>query len=287
MAKTELTAEHRRKISVALKGRYYKYPTISREELEKLHQHMSLKGMGKILNIDKKTARRWLDFHNIPYNPGIGKTRQREASLKHPDLLPSPALAYILGVLLGDGWIRYSSNGKYHYDIGLAVTDRVFAESFKLALEQIRLNPHIYTYKRHSDVHYVTAPSKLFCDWYKELTLKDIEKIIATSTMQQEFIRGFYESEGSAFISDRVDHRYGTNHLTYTIKINNTNKPRLQLIQRQLQDIGFNFCLSFSGVTEAGKSYYALRITRRAKHNEAIKSFFDTINPCIKRLEAM
>jgi len=59
---------------------------------------------------------------------------------------PSPILAYVLGVLKGDGSviIRRTAHGT-EYRIQLSVVDEPFANSFCEALKQLGMRPKIYS----------------------------------------------------------------------------------------------------------------------------------------------
>lgn len=59
-------------------------------------------------------------------------------------LEPSLKLAYVIGVMFGDGSVSFRKSGRsYKYRIRLKVVDREFAEEFKRCLEALGLKPSL------------------------------------------------------------------------------------------------------------------------------------------------
>jgi len=127
------------------------------------------------------------------------------------NLNPSPELAYILGVIVGDGCvgeytIKCGDKTKKRYSIKLAVADYEFAKSFASALRKIGLHPHTWKEKNvrkgrenEQKLWHTEANSKTFVRFF--LSLKDdwdeFEKFVRSCPKGKEmFLRGFYESEG-------------------------------------------------------------------------------------------
>jgi intein-encoded DNA endonuclease-like protein len=120
----------------------------------------------------------------------------------HPDLHMGTDLAYILGVLRGDGWV---SDAKNSWRIVLNQTREAFARSFEKALRNIGLNART-TVLAHKGLYMTRASSAEFVQWYKSLSLNQIEEMVqAKRDFEIAFIRGFYESEGSN-VSERRGH---------------------------------------------------------------------------------
>lgn len=79
------------------------------------------------VSVSKATVLRWCkEMHNT-FN-----------KLRRAKLEPSPALAYIVGVYLGDASV---SENAYKYRIRLKVVDIDFADAFWKALKNINVNP--------------------------------------------------------------------------------------------------------------------------------------------------
>jgi len=138
------------------------------------------------VSISKATALRWCKGTHDPFN----KT-------KRVNLSPSPELAYIIGVYLGDASL--SQTARYQYRIRLKVVDRDFAESFENALKSIGANP------RTGFEHNSGRTDR----WWIEVTNKELfmflkgpkERLFEIARVYpREFLRGFFDSEGSAIV---------------------------------------------------------------------------------------
>lgn len=193
---------------------------------------------------------------------------------KKVDFTEEEALSYILGVMIGDGGI-YESR-KDEFLVELNQTRKRFAQSFKKALEKIGLNPKIYgphqpKNKDHSPLYMTKAHSKLLVEWFEQLNLEEIfQYVVKDLANAREFIRGFYESEGSNVISS-----------SWRLSIGSTERKKLEIVDRVLNKIGFKF--RFKEVNR-GKSWrgidgsYRLEIT---KYEQNLR-FLREIKPCIK-----
>jgi len=199
-------------------------------------------------------------------------------SLRQVDFSKEKEICYILGVLLGDGYVY---KGKTNYFIHLKVTSKTFAESFCKALKEIGLTPHLFWYEKEQ--RYIAGcSSKIFYNFYKNLTLKDIRKL-ATKNKEnmKEFIRGFYESEGTNVINKKWK--------VWIIAMCNSNLELLFLVKDVLSMLGFEFTLEkkedegtehvIKGIkTKTTKKHWQLISYRREQN----KKFIETIKPVIK-----
>ena len=145
--------------------------------------------IGKEFNVkvSKATVMRWCKGTNDTFN----KTQKVLLS-------PSPELAYIVGAYFGDASATEGSN--YRYKVKLKVIDREFAEAFERALRGIGLNPRIGFEKDR------TRTGR----WYVEATSKGLFRFLVgprdrlfevARAYPREFLRGFFDSEGSAVVS--------------------------------------------------------------------------------------
>jgi len=194
----------------------------SRMQLYRMVMHLrKTKGYGwrkisKILQIPPATVGSWLYRGCKPW--------------REPKLFPSKALSYILGVLLGDGCVTVFWNKSikcFNHRIVLNTIDKEFADAFSKALRKIGLNPRIDYIKRES--HWmVSCENKKFATWYKSLKLDDIQKIVKPHT--PDFVRGFYDSEGSC-----VKHYDGYIY----VGMYNSNRKILEAVQMFLTNFGF------------------------------------------------
>lgn len=196
------------------------------------------------------------------------KWRSPGNSIK-PSLGPSSALAYILGVFLGDGWIYHR---KHTYSICLEAKDREFCESFMGVLSEIGLHPSIL-YKDKREVWRVTASSKSF---YKLLNSFDHQKIRnLAKEYPKDFIRGFYESEGCLTVYRPKKYQY----VTFQVCIVNTNKWLIHFLKDLLEELQFSPTVHVRRPQQPHwKPIWVLSISRKA---EVIR-FLEEIKPCIK-----
>ena len=123
-------------------------------------------------------------------------------------------LAYILGVLAGDGYIDYSSGRRTH-SIGLSATDKEFVEKFREILFnffKIKSSDEFRKSRKEKwNAQYITRLcSKEACDFINHLGefKKDnwrVPDIIrnANAKIRCTFIKGFFDSEGE------IDKRIG------------------------------------------------------------------------------
>jgi intein-encoded DNA endonuclease-like protein len=114
-------------------------------------------------------------------------------------LTPSPELSYIIGVVLGDGSCIKAKN--HSYRIRLAATDRSFVQAFNQNICKILMRREypIWMEKcRHQNrkpLWIAVAYSKMLYDFLHKKELEKFKPIV--ERYPAEFIRGFYDSEGS------------------------------------------------------------------------------------------
>lgn len=133
---------------------------------------------------------------------------------------PSPPFAYIIGVLLGDGWL-YRNGRKYLF--GLCVADYDFAAETGRQLAKLleRNEPYLPRWDNWNLRWYLHCRSILLCQAlyrpWQELKpyIEHCKDCVAA------FLRGFYDSEGS------IDRR--------SLKVYNTDLELLGYVQRLLQ----------------------------------------------------
>ena len=169
------------------------------------------------------------------------------------NLNPSPELAYILGVIVGDGCvgeytIKSGGKTKRRYPVKLAVADYEFAKSFARALKKIGLHPHTWKEKNvrkgrenEQKLWHTEANSKTFVRFF--LSLKsdwdEFEKFVRSCPKGKEmFLRGFYESEGHHGVY--TYHRgNGIQHVR-KLHITNTNPDLIKITIAFLREFGFH-----------------------------------------------
>jgi len=193
--------------------------------------------------------------------------------------LPSSSLAYVLGVCFGDASVcqyRDKFTGVYRHVISLEVPERELAISFRNALRKIGLNSSFSFYAK-KNVYRVRVYSKPFYRWFNKLTPKDLKKMLCP-VFAQQFVRGFYESEGC--ISKIVDRRC-SNFWRHQLIMGCTNRQIVELIHWMLNDMGFSFHFGeFHHSNPKAKTLYRIYIYDSGQ--EKIRRFIIKIKPCIK-----
>lgn len=182
-----------------------------------------------------------------------------------PDLNPSEDLAYILGVLKGDGYV--TKNG-YQYNVCLQSISKNFVSSFETSLKNIGLHPCKIYHDRRGIYHSV-ACSLQFVEFYKNLSMSRLKELIAG--YHSHFIKGLYESEGTLFIRGQT--------ANFELNIANSNLELLKIVSRYLFYKNIR-----NSIGKRGKTINDLQMYRLRVYTNDIPKFLDMINPCIKYL---
>lgn len=179
------------------------------------------------------------------------------------DLSATLTLAYVLGVLVGDGNLN-------KHEVRLRALDKPFVESFHKALIELGFRPRKFTVDpdaEHPHMLYgVSGASKKFADWFRKLGMGGLRRFILQDKERTiSFLRGFYESEG---FSNRVG-------------VCNTNKKLIEVVKEAIEKLGFTCYLCGPYKRKSGnpcwKPIYMLLISRTQG-----KDFIKLIKPVIK-----
>lgn len=205
----------------------------------------------------------------------------RKKVLIKPNLEMNETLAYIIGMLKGDGCVY--RNGKT-YRICLDITSERKAINFFNVLKRIGLNPFTYEIMPSNGIgklkkYRVLASSKIFYEWYKKLTLKKLKELLDNKEKIIGFIRGFYEAEGS--ITKQKDG-------TIVISMYNTDLKLINLVKSSLEKLGLYFNLNgpYKNYRLGGyNSKVIYRIQTGSKMNVHI--FLNLIKPSVKNFSAI
>lgn len=247
--------------------------------------------IGKLVGLSKGTVGYWMNKFDIPTRSKakVGELASRSWQ-KTPDLSSSEVLVYIVGVIKGDGSV--GDVGKGNYQISLQTHNKRFNESFEEALEEIGLNARTYeqTRKRKKGdggflngkiTYYQTISlSKKFVNWYESLNINDIEKL--AKEYPQNFLRGFYESEG--WLSDYIYKKpkrngYGPyNYRRIRGGMACTDKRILRLCKEMIESIGISVSKISIKNARREKKLYQIEIS-----GENMEKFIDEVSPCIKK----
>lgn len=140
---------------------------------------------------------------------------------------PSSELAYIIGVLIGDGSLYVN---RRHYGIRLKVKDLEFAETFSRAMAKTLNKKYVKPKLNKSNMWVVTYSSKAFYTWYVEQTLETLKLFIEYSRKTvASFLKGLYDSEGNYNIYKSHKRKYKR------IRLFNNNLKLLKYVQYLLR----------------------------------------------------
>lgn len=172
----------------------------------------------------------------------------------------TPELGYLIGVLLGDGFVTYRKSkvtGGTTYLIGLGTIDKEFAEKFADTLRSwsgmkvsifIRPNrpdrtfPNGFTSKCKTQYH-VYAVSKSYGEFFKKL-LAEIDILKTPDNFKKQVIQGLFDSEGCVTYQEKNTHR-----LTFS----NRNVSKLTLFKKLLEEKGFHPTVELPTETQCGR----------------------------------
>lgn len=239
-------------------------------------QKKTLEEIAQKFNTDRNTVARYLDKYSI--SPTGIRKKILEARRCTPELASSPALAYVLGALKGDGSVTFNPNHRT-YRVCLYSKDKSFHKFFRNKAHEIGLCPR----EGSSRTTLTTVVSnKKFVECYANLSLKDIEGFVSLSKDHVKmFVRGFYDAEGSFTVHKRHGHRYGE------VKFTNEDKKLLLLVKNLLKELsGFHSKLALSHMKGERSNYglftencYSLTIWRQGE----VTSFVQEIGSSIPR----
>ncbi len=225
----------------------------------------------KGVKVSRVTVMRWCKGLHDPFN------RMNSAKLE-----PSPELAYIVGVMFGDGSTSFRKSGRsYKYRIRLKVVDKEFAEEFKRCLEEVGLKPSLRFERNRArcDRWCVEANSKILYEFLRQPKDKLFE---VAEKYPAEFLRGFFDSEGSVCWNEKCK--------TLVIDASNCDEEILTFARNLLQSLDIHskiYKTKRKGqkvkirdrVYSYSSDMYSLRIHRRRD----VARFAKTVGFTIKR----
>ena len=273
------------------KREIYSFDVLQKMREAKLGKHISPKTEFKIGRIPwnkgirgvlKANKTSFMTGHQWP--PEIQKKRLqhlREKVLLKPNLKMNEDLAYILGMLKGDGCVYEHSRS---YRVALDITDKKIADSFMNALNNIGLHPFMSEQQPDNRIgklkkYIVLASSTVFGIWYKSLNTETLYGLLKGEKSKIGFVRGFYEAEGCLNISNNK-------YRTMTLSIYNTDYQLILLVQHLINSFVFNFRLNGpyknNNSLSKGEAKPIYRIATAIKND--VYRFLKTIKPVTKNM---
>jgi len=224
----------------------------------------------KGVKVSRVTVMRWCK--------GLHDPRNRLNSVK---LDPSPELAYVIGVIFGDGSVSFKKRD-YKYRIRLKVVDREFAEEFKRCLEALGLKPSLRLERDRTrcDRWCVEANSRIL---YEFLTQPKERLFEVAKEYPAEFLRGFFDSEGTVYINPK-DPRIAR------VRASNYDLELLEFMKALLLDLGIYSTIYITKkkgdrsnirgkIYRYRKDFYTIDISRK----DSVKKFAINVGFTIKR----
>ena len=176
------------------RGTGYKLrPTVEREKLCHLVLELRREGLSYSQIIERMEAEQGVILRKSHVSEWINGKHKPFGYVKAFDAKPSPELAYVIGVKMGDASMSFSRN--YNYMLKLRVTDKEFAEEFSRCLGVI-LARKVPRVKWHEKTHsWHTELSSLLLQNLLRRDLKDLIPIIKhCQRCEGAFLRGCLES---------------------------------------------------------------------------------------------
>lgn len=195
---------------------------------------------------------------------------QHRSNLRTVLFEPSPALSYVIGCILGDGCVNERKQPK-GTTIRLQVKDLEFAESFAAAIRLIGIRcsviPLRVRNKKHSPLFLAYSYSNQFGKWWQEIGRDGAAKF--ARAFPADFVRGFYEAEGTI--------KFHRNRLE--MGITNTDEKLIKSVESCIPSGIRRTVLKFGPYMAGRKARYDICINNQLD----IKRFLAWTMPCIKR----
>jgi hypothetical protein len=268
------------------------YRKWTQEEIDYLKENYGkilVKNMIKKLNKTLSSIRAKANELNLKSNiPNSKETHRKIAlnftkQLKNSAYYPSKELAYIIGVLNGDGYI--SKTNKCYF-FRLAVKDKDFADFMKKTLYLWSgIKPCFYKrkdkYYKQGFYYEIFLNSKNVYQFLYDFSInknpqaiENIKKFLKNKKYKVKFIEGFFDSEGSITEDGRIN-------------ITNINQNLLILCKEFLENLGINTDIIKKIVKERKIRDKILKPTEIyslcIKYKEEIQKFCEICSSTIER----
>ena len=247
--------------------------------------------IGNIFNCDHKTISKVLDEYDI-CRTGVG-LRKYELNEHYFDIIDTPNKAYILGFFYADG---SNCESKQTIAMSLQEDDKNILEAIRLEINSQKPLEYIDCSKKHDGgYHYKNQYRLLMFSKHMSNILRDKGMphnksltlqwpTFLSSDLYADFIRGYYDGDGSVY-------RSGTN---YTVTITSTNEFCVKLKDIVESTIGVHCGIydaqNHNGITKvfaiSGKNqvkkfldwiYEDAALLLERKHNRYLQYFYNSI----------
>jgi intein-encoded DNA endonuclease-like protein len=253
---------------VELRRRELSYSQIQKILYEKYGKQISLSSIGY-----------WVNERHYP----LGKINKFNGE-------PSPELAYIIGVILSDGY-KYLYNKGGSYRLQLDAKDRDFVEEFKEKLTKVlqRKKPYKLQWDEKKGVWRVEGYSIQLFEFLNR-PLKELKPYIEyNKDCISAFLRALFDAEGSVFVKIREKRRQRK------VRLYNSNKELLNYTKYLLERY-FNINVTIRVDRKEGsvKLFPNNKISKTTKdsyclyiHANSLLNFYNYIGFSIKRKQRL
>lgn len=170
-------------------------PTTEREKLRSLVLDLRKEGLSYNQIIAKISDEHGATLRKSHISGWVNGKHSPFGSVRPFDPHPSPELAYVIGVKMGDASL--STNRNHNYMIKLRVIDKEFAQEFSRCLSVIlRRGPPPVKWRDKTHSWYAGLSSLLLQSFLKK-SLNELKQTIEyDDKCAAAFLRGFFDSEG-------------------------------------------------------------------------------------------
>jgi len=143
---------------------------------------LGAKSISKNLNVPIGAVSNWIYLGFVPYD--------KQNQIKKQKLINNDHFSYVKGATQGDGYLSISPS---QYRVILKVKDKDFAEFFKMSLDTWTDENSIIKFKESTK------------EWMVILYRRHVAEFVNENEVSNfiEFLKGFYDAEGYATISDK------------------------------------------------------------------------------------
>lgn len=233
--------------------------------LKTLQKRFKLKGKGFLADKlkDVEPERNARSFYKVPVN-----------------LAMTPDLAYIMGVMEGDGWVttykHHQCENSNFNSYGLGVIDEDFADTFMEKCKIISLNPRKYKKPcktaKQGFIWEIAGSSKIFVEFCRQF---DKELVLSNDAYAINYLRGFFDSEGYFY-------KYKTTNAV-SCKMSNCDRELLSFIEKLVSRFGFRYSIYENMKKFPNRKPFKLYDLDIRGGREEIRRFINLIQPSIKR----
>jgi len=206
------------------------------------------------------------------------------------DYTYSSDLSYLIGAILGDGYVHYYLQKKPkkspHYYVKLSAKDFEFVSAVREAIGKVvgrynkiqKLRQHKKSIWAGNRIFRVQVSDKSLFYLLKK-SLDDLKPYI--EAFPCDFLRGFFDAEGSAWIVDRKTR--ARNYVEPVVKYCNTDKELMDYVRELLVSLDIHpapkMFVTKGNLCEDPKPCYNLHIYRF----DSVRRFMDIIGSSISR----